>query len=199
MVVANEKVISLVYELRVDSQGGEVIESLSQDNPLTFLYGAGNLLPKFEEYIDGLKVGDKFDFNLAAHDAYGELNNEAIVKIPVSAFEVNGKIDDGLLKIGNTIPMRDNAGNRLNGLVKEITSENVTMDFNHPLAGNKLFFKGEVTEIREATEEELSHGHIHSSCGCGSGGCDDGGCGDSGCGDEHEHSHGGCGSGNCGC
>jgi FKBP-type peptidyl-prolyl cis-trans isomerase SlyD len=191
MVVANEKVISLIYELRLNSPSGEIVEALSQDNPLTFLYGAGNLLPKFEEYLDGLKVGDKFDFNLAANDAYGEVNIDAIVNVPVAAFEVNGKIDEDLLKVGNTIPMRDNAGNRLNGQVKEITPEGVKMDFNHPLAGSNLFFKGEVTGIREATEEELNHGHIHSSCGCGSGGC----------GDEHGHSHGGggCSDEGCGC
>jgi FKBP-type peptidyl-prolyl cis-trans isomerase SlyD len=190
MVVANEKVVSLVYELRLDSPEGEVIEALSQENPLTFLYGAGNLLPKFEQFIDGLKIGDKFKFDLDAHDAYGEISEEAIVNVPISAFEVNGKIDNNMLSIGNTIPMRDNAGNRLNGLVKEVTSDTVVMDFNHPLAGNRLYFKGEVTDIREATEEEMSHGHIHSSCGCGSGGC----------GDEHEHAgKGGCSDEGCGC
>lgn len=189
MVVANEKVVSLIYELRVDSPNGEIIESLSNDNPLTFLYGSGNLLPKFEEYIDGLKIGDKFDFDLNANDAYGEVNSEAIVQVPISAFEVNGKIDNSLLGIGNTIPMRDNAGNRLNGIVKEVTSEAVTMDFNHPLAGNRLYFKGEVTGVREATEEEINHGHIHSSCGCGSGGCGDG----------HSHEKGGCSDEGCCC
>ncbi|MBN2484382.1 MAG: peptidylprolyl isomerase [Bacteroidales bacterium] len=189
MVVANEKVVSLIYELRLDSPQGEVIESLSQDNPLTFLFGTGNLLPKFEENINGLSVGDKFDFDLEALEAYGEKNEEAVVSVPVSAFEINGKIDEGMLSIGNTIPMRDNAGNRLNGVVKEVTDDTVVMDFNHPLAGNRLFFKGEVTEIREATQEELSHGHIHSGCGCGDGGCSDG----------HSHDSHGCGSDGCCC
>lgn len=192
MVVANEKVVSLVYELRLDSPEGEIIEALSQDNPLTFLYGTGNLLPKFEKNISGLKVGDKFDFDLDAPDAYGEVNEEAVVSVPIGAFEVNGKIDNNMLSLGNTIPMRDNAGNRLNGVVKEVTSTTVVMDFNHPLAGNRLYFKGEVTEVREATDEELSHGHIHSSCGCGDGGCSDGDCGD-------DHGKGGCGDGGCGC
>lgn len=188
MTITNEKVVSLVYELRLDSDQGEVVESISQDNPLTFLYGSGNLLPKFEENIDGLRVGDSFSFNLSSNDAYGEINEQAIVDVPIAAFEVNGSIDDSLLKIGNTIPMRDNAGNRLNGIVKEITNENVTMDFNHPLAGNHLYFSGEVTEIRDATQEELSHGHV-GGCGCGGGGCDDG----------HHHGSGGCGDGSCGC
>jgi FKBP-type peptidyl-prolyl cis-trans isomerase SlyD len=194
MTITKDKVVSLIYELRLDSPSGEVIESLSNDNPLEFLYGSGNLLPKFEEQIEGLNVGDKFDFNLTSVDAYGEVNDSAIVSVPLTAFEVNGTIDSELLKLGNTIPMRDNNGNRLNGVVKEVTDTEVKMDFNHPLAGNHLYFKGEVTDVRDATEEELTHGHIHSSCGCG-GECGDD-CGD-GCNDMSESE--GCSSGSCGC
>lgn len=198
MTISNEKVVSLTYELKVDSKDGDIIESINAENPLSFLFGTGNLLPKFEENIQGLKVGDQFDFDLTASDAYGEINDTAIVDVPTSVFMADGVLDESLVKVGNTIPMRDNAGNRLNGVVKEISDENVKMDFNHPLAGNHLFFKGEVTDVREATEEELSHGHIHGAGG-GCGGC---GCGDegqaSGCGSEAEAS-GGCGSGSCGC
>ena len=146
-------------------------------------------MPKFEENLNGLQIGDKFDFNLTAKDAYGEKNDAAIVKVPISAFEVDGKLDTSLVKVGNTIPMRDNAGNRLNGVVKSVDDSNVKMDFNHPLAGNHLFFTGSVTDIREATEEELSHGHIHGQGG---------GCGDS-CGCGSEPTDGDCGSGGCGC
>jgi FKBP-type peptidyl-prolyl cis-trans isomerase SlyD len=198
MTITNDKVVSLIYELRVDSKDGEAIETLTSENPLTFLLGGGSLMPKFEENITGLKAGDSFDFDLTADDAYGEVNETAIVDVPLSAFMTEGVVDDTLVKVGNTIPMRDNAGNKLNGIVKEISDENVKMDFNHPLAGNHLFFKGEITDVREATEEEISHGHIHGQGGCGSGGCDSGGCG---CGDGEmsENSGGGCGSGSCGC
>jgi FKBP-type peptidyl-prolyl cis-trans isomerase SlyD len=189
MTITKDKVVSLVYELRVNSKEGDIVESLTTDNPLSFLFGAGNLLPKFEAKIDGLNVGETFDFDLVATDAYGEVNDAAIVDVPLSAFMTDGVVDENLVQLGNTIPMRDNAGNRLNGVVKEITDENVKMDFNHPLAGNHLFFKGEVTDIREATEEELSHGHIHAHGGCG-GGC--------GCGDEAMDPS-SCGSGSCGC
>lgn len=190
MTVRKDKVVSLIYELRVDAPDGEVVEALSEDRPLTFLYGSGNLLPKFEDNIDGLNIGDSFDFNLNAADAYGEVNQEAVVEVPIAAFEMDGKVDENLLKIGNNIPMRDNAGNRLNGVVKEVTDANVKMDFNHPLAGNHLFFKGQVTDVREATEEELSHGHVHAGggCGCGSGGCGDG-----------QPMDNNCGGGTCGC
>lgn len=196
MTISNEKVVSLTYELKVDSNEGEVIETVTAENPLSFLFGTGNLLPKFEENIKGLKVGDSFDFDLLAADAYGEVNDSAIVDVPTSVFMTDGVLDESLVKVGNTIPMRDNAGNKLNGIVKEVSDENVKMDFNHPLAGNHLFFKGEVTDLREATEEELSHGHLNGAGG-GCGGC---GCGDeameNGCGTEASNG-GGCGG--CGC
>ena len=189
MIVAKDKVVSLTYELRVDNPEGSIIESLNNDSPLIFLYGAGNLLPRFEENIAGLKIGDRFDFNLNAIEAYGEVNNDAIVNVPISAFSINGSIDQDMLRIGNRIPMQDSAGNKLTGIVTEVTDEVVKMDFNHPLAGNHLFFNGEITDIREATEEEIMHGHIHSHGSCG-GGC--------GCGDGHDSCGDGCGDG-CGC
>ncbi len=171
LTVEKDNVVSITYELRVDAADGQIIESLDKNNPLTFLFGKGSLLPKFEDNISGLKVGDKFDFDLPYGDAYGEINANAIIDLPLNVFEVNGKIDYEILKVGNTIPMQDNSGNRLNGNVKEINPDKVKMDFNHPLAGNHLFFVGEVTEIRSATEEELHHGHVHAPGNCE--GCDD--------------------------
>jgi FKBP-type peptidyl-prolyl cis-trans isomerase SlyD len=171
MIVSKNKVVSLTYELRLDNPVGEVVESLTEDSPLTFLYGSGGLLPKFEENIDGLEVGEDFKFNLAAEDAYGHVNENAIVKVPITAFEIEGKIDHNMLKIGNKIPMQDASGNKLTGIVQEVSTEQVTMDFNHPLAGNELFFSGKITEIREATDEELTHGHAHNPGSCE--GCDD--------------------------
>ena len=166
MIISKDKVVSLIYELRLDSSKGEIVEALTDDSPLTFLYGSGNLLPKFEKNISELKVGDKFSFDLKAEDAYGEINENAIVEVPVSAFEIDGKIDDKLLQPGNKIPMQDASGNKLTGVVKEINDETVKMDFNHPMAGNHLFFSGKIVEIREATEEELTHGHAHYSGSC---------------------------------
>ncbi|MBN2611960.1 MAG: peptidylprolyl isomerase [Bacteroidales bacterium] len=174
--VEKERVVSLTYELRVDKADGKVIESLDKGSPLTFLFGTGNLLPKFESNISGLKVGDEFDFDLACEDAYGEINTNAIIDLPIHVFEINGQIDENMLQIGNSIPMQDNSGNRLNGIVREVSGDKVKMDFNHPMAGSHLFFKGEITEIREATAEEMSHGHIHGNHSCD--GCSD--CGDGG-------------------
>jgi FKBP-type peptidyl-prolyl cis-trans isomerase SlyD len=170
VIITKDKVVSLTYELRLDRQDGEIVETLSSDSPLIFLYGSGNLLPKFEENIDGLRVGDKFDFNLPALDGYGEINHDAIVDVPISAFEIEGKIDHSMLHSGNKIPMQDSSGNKLTGRVVKVKNENVSMDFNHPLAGNHLFFKGEITDIRDATDEEIKHGHTRYSENCE--GCD---------------------------
>lgn len=194
MIIEKNKVISLIYELRAGNSKGEVIEALEDSNPLTFIYGSGSLLPKFEANIDGLKIGDKFDFELKCDDAYGAVIDEAIVEIPKNVFLHNGEMDNDLIQLGNSIPMMDSEGNRLNGVVVGIGDETVKMDFNHPLAGEDLHFKGSIVEIREATAEEITHGHIHSSNSCG-GGCGEGGCGTH----EHEKESQGCGCGSGGC
>jgi FKBP-type peptidyl-prolyl cis-trans isomerase SlyD len=179
MIVSKDKVVSLTYELRLGDNEGEVVESLTKEEPLSFIYGGGGLLPKFEENINGLKIGDSFNFGLLSHEAYGAVNKDAIVDVPLQAFEIDGKIEEKLLQPGSKIPMQDSSGNKLVGVVKEVTNDRVRMDFNHPLAGSDLYFSGSITEIREASEEELKHGHLHTSCDCGSGGCND--CGDEGC------------------
>jgi FKBP-type peptidyl-prolyl cis-trans isomerase SlyD len=200
MIAEKNSVISIVYELRNGSKEGEVVESLTSENPLQFVYGTGGLLPKFEEHLSGLTTGDNFEFMLNVEDAYGPVVENAIVHVPQSVFEIDGKIDENLMQVGSMVPMMDAEGRRLNGKVIAIEGDAVQMDFNHPMAGNDLFFKGEVTEVREATEEELSHGHVHAEGGCGCGGngedsCEDGECEDkASCNDDG--GQGGCG---CGC
>jgi FKBP-type peptidyl-prolyl cis-trans isomerase SlyD len=171
MIIEKGKVVSVLYELTVADGSEELIEKVTANQPLEYLQGHGNLLPQFEANLEGLKTGDNFDFVLNSDDAYGQVSNEAIVDIPISVFEIDGKIDDELLTIGNIVPMMDNQGNRFNGKVLSVSLESVKMDFNHPLAGMDLHFKGEILNIREATPEELQHGHIHqgsSECGCNS-------------------------------
>lgn len=183
MIIEKNKVVSLIYELRLDDHNGEVIEALNDSKPLTFIYGTGALLPKFESNISGLKVGDPFKFGLECEDAYGLATEEAVIEIPKQVFEVDGTFDGEMVKEGNAIPMMDGDGNRLNGVVVSVNPETVTMDFNHPLAGENLHFQGKIVEVREATEEELEHGHIHSSGGCGEGcSCGDDSCSSDGCG-----------------
>ncbi|HSH51294.1 MAG TPA: FKBP-type peptidyl-prolyl cis-trans isomerase [Bacteroidales bacterium] len=158
MVISNEKVVSLTYQLKVD---GKDVETVKEDKPLVFLYGAGQMLPKFEENIKGLKAGDEFEFDITCDDAYGKATDEAVLDLPKNIFEVEGKIDEGLLQEGNVIPMQNNEGQKFNGVVMELKDDTVKMDFNHPLAGDDLNFTGKVIEVREATKEETEHGHAH--------------------------------------
>jgi FKBP-type peptidyl-prolyl cis-trans isomerase SlyD len=180
---SEQKVVSVIYELTTSRSNGEVIEKVTEENPLTFISGTGNLLPAFEEQLSSLSIGDSFDFSIPCDDAYGQPNDKAIIDLPVDAFFVDGKIDEELVQLGNVVPMRDQAGNRLNGKVIGIDSESVKMDFNHPLAGDDLHFQGNVVGVRAATEEEIAHGHIHnhSDHSCESGNCgEEGGCGEEG-------------------
>ena len=171
MNIEKNQVVSITYELTVD---GEIMETVTSENPLTFLFGSGNLLPKFESHLDGLVINDKFEFKLSSEDAYGPHSEEAVVSVPMKAFEVDGKVDEGLLQVGNTIPMLDSSGRRMNGIVMERSLDSVKMDFNHPLAGNDLNFKGTVVDIREASEDEIHHGHARSAESCHN--CDDPDC-----------------------
>lgn len=158
MVISDEKVVSLVYQLKVD---GKEVETVKEDKPLVFLYGAGQMLPKFEEKLKGLEAGEKFEFEINCDDAYGKATDDAILDLPKNIFEVEGKVEDGLLEIGNVIPMQNNEGQKFNGVVLEIKDDAVTMDFNHPLAGDDLNFTGKVIEVRDASKEEKEHGHAH--------------------------------------
>ncbi len=190
MKIERNKHVTLTYVLRLDGETGEIVEETPGENPLKFVFGAGKMLEMFEQKIDGLTAGQDYSFGLSADEAYGEVNPDAIVEIPKNIFEINGKIDENLLVEGNSVPMQDAQGSRLDGLVLEVSDEFVKMDFNHPLAGDSLYFSGKVIDVREATEDELSQA-------CGAGGCGSGGCESGGCGDD-ESQGGGCGC-SCGC
>lgn len=199
MIAEKNNVVSIVYELRSGSKEGEVVESLNNENPLTFLFGTGGMLPKFEEKLSGLTNGDGFEFLLGLEDAYGPVVENAIVQVPQTVFEVEGEIDESMMKVGNTVPMMDAEGRRLNGKVIAIEEDAVKMDFNHPMAGNDLYFKGQVTDVRNATDEELTHGHVHAAGGCGCGSSESGECNDGNCDDDSWKSEGEGGSCGCGC
>jgi FKBP-type peptidyl-prolyl cis-trans isomerase SlyD len=165
---------------------------------LSFIFGAGLMLPKFESHLEGLEAGSPFQISLQDADAYGELDENAIVDLPKHIFFIDGEFDEEMIAEGNTVPMMSTSGQKLNGLVLEITDDTVKMDFNHPLAGESLFFKGNILEVREATDVEIA-ATLGGGCGCGSGG----GCGSGSCGcDEEEYAEGACsteGKGGCGC
>ncbi len=156
------KVITLTYELRNGGKEGEIIESVNKENPAEFLFGAGKLNQKFEENVIDLSPNDQFDFVIPSDQAYGEINDQAIVDLPKDIFLVDGELAEDLLEIGRILNMQDQDGNPLRGKIIEIGDQTVKMDFNHPLAGLDLHFKGQVIGSREALPEEVSHGHVHT-------------------------------------
>ena len=161
MKVEKNKVVSVSYELRTKGKDGEVIDMAYEESPLDFIYGAGMMLPKFEENLADMAVDSTFDFKLTSEEGYGSRNEENVSDVPKNVFEQNGKVEGGLLDIGNVIPLQDDKGNHFNGKVVNVTDEVVKLDFNHPLADEDLYFTGKVISIREATQQELEHGHTH--------------------------------------
>ena len=164
MTVSINKMVTLSYVLRADGNDGELIEQTTMESPLRFVFGLGQMLPKFESNLAGLTQGDNFEMTLSAKDAYGEIDEEAIVDLPKDIFVVDGNFDEERFTIGAQIPMQTNTGQRLNGTILNVGDDSLKMDFNHPLAGVDLHFSGNIIEVRDATEEELAP----ASCGCGS-------------------------------
>ncbi len=167
MTISENKVVSVNYQLTAKKGNAqeELIEQTSTDRPFVFLAGFGGVLPDFEANLEGKQKGDRFDFKITADKGYGLYEKEYVIKIDRAAFEIDGKFDDSRVKVGVELEMSDAEGNPLMGKVLEITDKAVEMDFNHPLAGHDLHFIGEVLDVRSATDEEMSHGHVHGPHG----------------------------------
>lgn len=193
MKISENKYVTLTYDLNVgEGDDRELMEQATTERPLEFIYGTNSMLEAFEKQIEGLSQGESFSFHLTPEEAYGDYDEAKIIELPKHIFEIDGKIDDQVLFEGNTVPMMDSSGNRLTGSVMEIKDEAVTMDFNHPLAGETMQFEGTVVGIRDASAEEVAALFSGGGCGCDSGDCD--------CGSGGEGSDGGCGCGSdCNC
>lgn len=165
MTVGDKRVVSMTYILREQNSTGAVIQQVTEERPFVYLFGAGGLLPAFKANLNGLKTGDTFDFILDKEDAYGLPSDENIIRLDKNVFEVDGHFDDEMVRVGSLIPMEDENGYPLTGKVMEVAAESVLLDFNHPLAGMDLFFEGKILEVRDATPEELTHGHVHGDHG----------------------------------
>jgi FKBP-type peptidyl-prolyl cis-trans isomerase SlyD len=162
MIIEKNKAVFVHYRLNEGTAEGQLVESTENREPLAFIFGAGMMIPDFEKNLDGLKAGDKFAFGIAAANAYGAYDDSAVVELPRSIFEENGKVPDGLLEVGNVLPLMDQEGNHLEGMVAWVGLDKVKIDFNHPMAGVDLFFTGHVDNVRDADPTELAHGHIHT-------------------------------------
>ena len=192
MIVENEKVVTATYEMFVDGENGqeELMERATADHPLVYCHGIGMMLPKFEEALAGKQKGDKFDFRIDHTDAYGEYDEEGVLDLDKKMFfNGDGEFDSERVYVGAIVPMNTVDGQVVNAQILEISKDKVTIDLNHPLAGENLHFVGEIIDLRDVTPAELDalrhphkcggcHGSCNSSCGdsCDSCGGSCGGC-----------------------
>ncbi|MGE4594757.1 MAG: peptidylprolyl isomerase [Gammaproteobacteria bacterium] len=154
MKVENGKVVTMHYTLKNDA--GDVIDSSEGKEPMPFLQGHGNIIPGLETTLEGSVVGDKLDVSVEPEEAYGIRLQDAIQEIPSSALQ---GVDN--LTIGMQLESQDEQGNPFIVTVTKIEDETITVDANHPLAGETLHFSISIESIRDAQEEEISHGHVH--------------------------------------
>jgi FKBP-type peptidyl-prolyl cis-trans isomerase SlyD len=190
------KYVAVSYKLyTTDADGRHLVEETKEGQPFSFISGFGFALDKFEEIITNTPQGYDFSFTLPKEDAYGEYHDEYVLDLDREMFCINGHFDHEHIYKDAIVPLQNEEGNRFNGRVVEVSEEKVKIDLNHPLAGEALYFEGNILENRDATEEEISHlmKHLTGGCGCG---CDDcGGHCEDGC-EGHDH-HDGCGCGHC--
>jgi FKBP-type peptidyl-prolyl cis-trans isomerase SlyD len=153
--IKNDLVVEIHYTLK--DEKGNVIDSSEGKAPLIYIHGKNNIIPGLESELTGKKVSDKLNVQVTPENAYGEYNDALIQKVPKSEFE---NVDD--LKVGVQFQVGDPQGQMFIATVTEVSETEVTLNANHPLAGMTLTFDVEVISIREATEEELAHGHVHA-------------------------------------
>ena len=155
MKVGKDKVVLMHYTLKNDA--GDVIDSSDGADPLPFLQGHGNIIPGLESALEGSKVGDKLDVSIEPEEGYGLRMKDAIQEIPSSALQ---GVDE--VKVGMQLQSQDKDGNAFLVSVTKIEDDKITVDGNHPLAGQTLHFSVSIESVRKAEAEELSHGHVHA-------------------------------------
>jgi FKBP-type peptidyl-prolyl cis-trans isomerase SlyD len=156
MQISKEKVVSIHYTLR--DNAGNVLDSSEGRDPLLYIQGIGNLIPGMEEGLEGKIKGEKLDIKVSPEKGYGVRNDTLIQKVPRSAF------GDQEVRKGMQFQAGTSQGSQV-VTVTEVGLDGITVDGNHPLAGVELNFSVEVMDVREATREELDHGHVHGPGG----------------------------------
>jgi FKBP-type peptidyl-prolyl cis-trans isomerase SlyD len=151
--VKDGQVVSMEYTLRVDN---EVIDTSEGHGPLEYIQGIGNIIPGLEREMEGMTIGQSKDVVIAPIDAYGELDPEAFADIPRDQFPSNVPLEKNI-----EIQFEDQDGNPMHARIDTVGEQDVRLDFNHPLAGKELYFSVKVVGLRDATDEELDHGHVH--------------------------------------
>jgi FKBP-type peptidyl-prolyl cis-trans isomerase SlyD len=151
--VTDGQVVSMEYTLRVD---GNVVDSSEGQEPLEYLHGMGNIIPGLEREMDGMSVGDSKNVIVAPSDGYGEMDEEAFLEAPRSEFP-----KDMPIKPGVELELTGPEGQPMYARIERVEGENIVLNMNHPLAGKELHFDVKVVKLRDATDEEMEHGHAH--------------------------------------
>ncbi|ANI30425.1 peptidylprolyl isomerase [Yersinia entomophaga] len=196
MKVAKDLVVSLAYQVRTED--GVLVDESPVSAPLDYLHGHGSLISGLEKALEGHEAGDRFDVRVSADDGYGNYDENLVQRVPKDVFMGVDELEVGMRFLADTdqgpVPVE----------ITAVEDEHVVVDGNHMLAGQDLNFNVEVVAIREATAEELQHGHVHGEHDHHhehGGGC----CGGHDHDHDHDHGHdhaqqgGGCGKGGCGC
>jgi len=158
MQIENNKVAILHYTLK-DNEGNVLDQS--DDGSFIYLHGALNIIPGLEDALTGKKAGEDFNVKVSPEEAYGLRSEEHMQEVPKEMFE-----SDAEIKVGMQFHAQGPNGDDLMVTIAEIKDEAIVVDGNHPLAGMELNFDVKVVEVRDATDEELEHGHVHSAEGC---------------------------------
>lgn len=169
MDIKKDKVVTIDYSLR--DAAGKLLDSSDDGTPLIYLHGNDNIIPGLERHLDGKKAGDSVSCVVPPVDGYGERDETLVFKVARKDFGQNAEVNPGM-----QFEAHGEDGSQIVTVVS-VAGEDVTIDANHPLAGETLHFDVKVLNVRDATEEELSHGHVHSG-GCG---CEDSDCGEDCC------------------
>lgn len=157
--IADNIVVTMDYELKID---GEVVDTSEDGDPIIFLQGAGQIIPGLEKAIYGLTAGDKKSVTVSPEDGYGEIDPDSIVEVPKDEFPEDFPLELGVEITVNTEDEDDESlEEEMEATIIAINEDTVTLDFNHPLAGKSLNFDVNILEVREATPEEIEHGHVH--------------------------------------
>jgi FKBP-type peptidyl-prolyl cis-trans isomerase SlyD len=154
MTISQHKVVSIHYKV-VDVANAEEIDSSEGGEPMTYLHGASNIIPGLEQALEGKGIGDEIEVTVEPAEAYGEYSEDRIQQVPMEAFEEMEKVEPGMM-----VTAQSDDG-QINLMVTEVDETTVTVDANHPLAGKSLSFDVRVEAVRDASEEEISHGHVH--------------------------------------
>jgi FKBP-type peptidyl-prolyl cis-trans isomerase SlyD len=151
--IRDDLVVSLDYTLNVD---GTVIDSSENGQPIQFIQGQGHVIPGLERQLYGMAIGESKLLVVPPAEGYGEVDDNAYASLPRNQFPA-----DIPLEVGVALQLRDQRGEVMNATIAEINQETVRLNFNHPLAGKQLNFSVKVVDLREATQEEMDHGHVH--------------------------------------